>query len=639
MPAKTRPSTAVATTAPGARRSSRNTPTTNAARLPATSTPARDSVDATPENAMQSPSPAPAASLHQDTTAPAIAGTPSEVEAPEAPMPEDEPTRVRSPTPSGQTSIPFSTIVAESATFFNAPAAPQAAEASGAALFDPAEYPPLLPAGDEVMNDTADSQEEKAPVEPKPASPFLAPEAPRRPSLTSSFGAHDATPDAGILSPIEDNTGVMGAAAIPPHSRDDEQLTADINIALARSLLPVYDTPEKTTTGASTSKRKVNGPESPPKRTHTESRGESSARVTREDAREAAGGHARDPPARRDQSLEDVVPRYLTEDGRPPRLPTTLPPPGGWPLITGIDREALLRGVDPQQRAAWEEEEDEGPTSLAFRFGGSQDPTEEARQIRSTVAGVLNVSATSFRVGAGFPAADGPPLNTFIIAGLTDFQNQCLQNHHVISGPDISFCALPTHPQNPGYLGTIVDLDFDNTEQGAIEARNAIRRSIMTNTRLVQLFQIHRDAVPINYSAQDIADELHDSISLLPIELTGARGARVAWRVYSVISTNNPDHVRLQRLAFRETRVVTSYSFRGVVRADMSCGVCRSIDHPSPLCPFPRIHGWMGPSAETMAATAQAARAAAAAARGRGRGRGRGNRGGNQRGNQRGRGF
>ncbi|KAJ7701339.1 hypothetical protein B0H16DRAFT_1748615 [Mycena metata] len=311
----------------------------------------------------------------------------------------------------------------------------------------------------------------------------------------------------------------------------------------------------------------------------------------------------------------------------------------GWPLITGIDRETLLRGVDPQQRAAWEEEEDDGPTSLAFCFGGSQDPTEEECQIRSTVAGVLNVSTTSFRVGAGFPAADGPPLNTFIIAGLTDFQNQCLQNHHVISGPDISFCALPTHPQSPGYLGTIVDLDFDNTEQGAIEARNAIRKSIMVNTRLVQLFQIHRDAVPINYSAQDIADELHDSISLLPIELTGSRGARVAWRVYSVVSTNNPDHVRLQRLAFRETQVVTSYSFRGVVRADMSCGVCRSIDHPGPLCPFPRIHGWMGPSAETMAATAQAARAAAAVARGRGRGRGRGNRGGNQRGNQRGRGF
>ncbi|KAJ7704684.1 hypothetical protein B0H16DRAFT_1828198 [Mycena metata] len=338
----------------------------------------------------------------------------------------------------------------------------------------------------------------------------------------------------------------------------------------ARARPPVYDTPEKTTAGASTSKRKVNGPDSPPKRTHTESRGESSARVTHEDAREAAGGHARDPPARRDQSPEDVVPRYLTEDGRPPRLPTTLPPPGGWPLITGIDHKALLRG-------------------------GSQDPTKEARQIRSTIAGVLNVSATSFRVGAGFPAADGPPLNTFIIARLTDFQNQCLQNHHVISGPDISFCALPTHLQNPGYLGTIVNLDFDNTEQGAIEARNTIRRSIMTNTRLVQLFQIHRDAVPINYSAQDIADKLHDSISLLPIELTGAHGARVAWRVYSVVSTNNPDHVRLQ---FCETQVVTSYSFRGVVRADMSCDVCRSIDHPSPLCPFLQIHGWMGPSAE-----------------------------------------
>ncbi|KAJ7026044.1 hypothetical protein C8F04DRAFT_1190858 [Mycena alexandri] len=87
---------------------------------------------------------------------------------------------------------------------------------------------------------------------------------------------------------------------------------------------------------------------------------------------------------------------------------------------------------------------------------------------------------------------------------------------------------------------------------------------------------------------------LHDSISLLPIELEGSRGVRVAWRVYAVVSTNNPAHVRLQRLAFRETRVVVPYSFRGIVRADMSCGVCRSIDHPGALCPFPLIHGMDG---------------------------------------------
>ncbi|KAJ7045947.1 hypothetical protein C8F04DRAFT_1388488 [Mycena alexandri] len=86
---------------------------------------------------------------------------------------------------------------------------------------------------------------------------------------------------------------------------------------------------------------------------------------------------------------------------------------------------------------------------------------------------------------------------------------------------------------------------------------------------------------------------LHDSISLLPIELEGSRGVRVAWRVYAVVSTNNPAHVRLQRLAFRETRVVVPYSFRGIVRADMS-GVCRFIDHPGALCPFPLIHGMDG---------------------------------------------
>ncbi|KAJ7252881.1 hypothetical protein C8J57DRAFT_1237704 [Mycena rebaudengoi] len=44
------------------------------------------------------------------------------------------------------------------------------------------------------------------------------------------------------------------------------------------------------------------------------------------------------------------------------------------------------------------------------------------------------------------------------------------------------------------------------------------------------------------------------------------------------------------------------------------CRICPSIDHPTALCPFPDVPGWLGPTAATITAIEDAGRAAAAKA-------------------------
>jgi hypothetical protein len=41
------------------------------------------------------------------------------------------------------------------------------------------------------------------------------------------------------------------------------------------------------------------------------------------------------------------------------------------------------------------------------------------------------------------------------------------------------------------------------------------------------------------------------------------------------------------------------------------CRICPSIDHPTPLCPFPNLPGWLGPTPTTIAALEDASHATA----------------------------
>ncbi|KAJ7457917.1 hypothetical protein B0H11DRAFT_202925 [Mycena galericulata] len=131
-------------------------------------------------------------------------------------------------------------------------------------------------------------------------------------------------------------------------------------------------------------------------------------------------------------------------------------------------------------------------------------------------------------------------------------------------------------------------LTFENTPGGAQEAATAITAALRVNTDFGRLVMSYCDALPSTFST---LDDVLDSVSVAPLELPAPR---VVWRVYMRVTTHIADGYNAIRRAFRDVVFVMPFNNTGYVRGVMSCRICRAIDHPTLLCPFPDTPGWMG---------------------------------------------
>ncbi|KAJ7453699.1 hypothetical protein B0H11DRAFT_2288187 [Mycena galericulata] len=151
----------------------------------------------------------------------------------------------------------------------------------------------------------------------------------------------------------------------------------------------------------------------------------------------------------------------------------------------------------------------------------------------------------------------------------------------------------PLYPPRSGFLGIVEGLTFENTARGAEEVATAITAALRANADFRRLVMSYRDTLPANFSTQQVLAAVLDSVSVAPLELPAPR---VVWRVYMRVTTHTADGYIAIRRAFRDVVFVTPFNNIGHVREDMSCRICRAIDHPTLLCPFPSAPGWMGPT-------------------------------------------
>ncbi|KAJ6450062.1 hypothetical protein C8R45DRAFT_1043958 [Mycena sanguinolenta] len=305
---------------------------------------------------------------------------------------------------------------------------------------------------------------------------------------------------------------------------------------------------------------------------------------------------------------------FITADGCPSQLDVPPPPVGGWYLPSGIDRQTLLESVDPKQIESWEILERDGPTSLATLAGDSVDPPHEARMIHSNLADLLNIQRYKFRVCAAEPriTPSGRNSNVFLIGGLGEPLNTAIQRSRVVSAPGITFFIYPPHPQPQvsGFMGTIVGLNLENSQDGDGAALEAIRSAVMVNKRFTKAVFSYCDPLPVDLCPEEMLDDLRDSITIRPVELrTLDQGHRIGYRVYATVRTKDLGAYQAIRLAFRFTKVFMPVGMLGTVYGEFGlCRICRSIDHSASLCPYPICPGWRGPSASTIAAIDEGAR-------------------------------
>ncbi|KAJ6449269.1 hypothetical protein C8R45DRAFT_146720 [Mycena sanguinolenta] len=287
---------------------------------------------------------------------------------------------------------------------------------------------------------------------------------------------------------------------------------------------------------------------------------------------------------------------HPTADGNAPRIHIT---PGPFPNVTGRNRETLTFNTDPKQIGVW----DSDPTTLvAMVSGGSTDRVADAQSIARLAEGVLNLPDGHVRAGAAHAANPQlPPPNLFGINGVPAGLGVFLIEQHVLSTTGLTTFITTLDPPLEGFMGTVEGLTYPNTAAGAQEAAAAVVDTMSRTPNFVQLILSHRDALPPAWTVQQVLDHVLSSVAVVPIELDSGRGTvRVAWRVFMAVTTHRIASFNAIRSSFAQLLFITTWNNTGRVRADMACRICPSIDHPTGLCPFPLVPGWMGHTPTTL---------------------------------------
>ncbi|KAJ7765810.1 hypothetical protein B0H14DRAFT_3510148 [Mycena olivaceomarginata] len=298
----------------------------------------------------------------------------------------------------------------------------------------------------------------------------------------------------------------------------------------------------------------------------------------------------RPPPMRQPRtspSASPTQPRRPRRTGTRPRGSYAPTPPGGFPAVT-YSSALLTQGMPPGLMQLYNEVAD--PKFFIVVSGGNGTIIQTHGLIRVAIGDFLNVDPTSFHLGTPQPRRTTDPF--------------CLP---AASRYSPSRSTLPI----TGFVGTFGGFTLPNSQGGADAARDLLQTAIRANADITEFVRTHRDAFGPQVSADQAWHIFSNSVVVEGMELLVNNTVTVAWQLSVTPPTN--DHgawLQLRRL-FGRLSVMTALHGTARLQRSYRCHICPSINHPTGLCPFPRLPGWLGPTPDTITALAEASRQAA----------------------------
>ncbi|KAJ7203482.1 hypothetical protein B0H12DRAFT_1243765 [Mycena haematopus] len=305
------------------------------------------------------------------------------------------------------------------------------------------------------------------------------------------------------------------------------------------------------------------------------------------------------------------APLWLTADGLPPRGSYTPTPVGGFPNIV-YSPERLLQGVPTNLQEMYEEVAH--PKFFLLVSGGNGAVMKTHGLIREAIGNFINIDPTAFTLGTPPTAADGTSPVIWLAAGIQDHLAQAIVDARILSTANITLFSLPYNMPVIGFVGVFEGFTLPNSNEGADLARDLLRSVISHSGEIAQFVQTHRDAFGSHVSAEQAWGIFLESIAVHGIVLVVNDTNTVAWRLYVSPPTANRDFWSQLRRLFGKLQIMTALHGTARLRRALHCHICPSIDHPTPLCPLPGLHQWLGPTPATIAALQNASRQAAAKA-------------------------
>ncbi|KAJ6559271.1 hypothetical protein B0H10DRAFT_2240521 [Mycena sp. CBHHK59/15] len=302
----------------------------------------------------------------------------------------------------------------------------------------------------------------------------------------------------------------------------------------------------------------------------------------------------------------DIPPMWLTADGLPPCGSYTPTPAGGFACIV-YEPLQLLQGIAPKLILLYE-----GvpfPKIFLVISGSNGAVMRTHGRIRDTIGNFINVDPTSSTPPT---AANGTSSTLWLLADLPGQLTQAVLDNHVLSSTAITLYPLPYDIPIASFVGVFAGFTLPNSDGSANAACDLIRAALRNNSKIREFVHTHRSAYgPV--AANEAWEILLASIVVQGINLLVQDTRTVAWRLHVDLPTTDRAEWGQFRRLFGKLQVLTLHG-TARLQCPFRCHICPSIDHPTPLCPFPNTPGWLGLTHATIAAVLDASRATAAKA-------------------------
>ncbi|KAG2744730.1 hypothetical protein P692DRAFT_20820970 [Suillus brevipes Sb2] len=283
-------------------------------------------------------------------------------------------------------------------------------------------------------------------------------------------------------------------------------------------------------------------------------------------------------------------------------LRLTAPPAGGFP--TPQLGQSVWRNVALALRDKWPQKE--GPKAWARTFRAQYEENAQMTNIkmRNLIALIIGEAAASSLL-ISTPSAEGelferlqPPYN-FLISGVPQSAITRLTGLGVCSSPDITCFFIPYNQPLPKYICTLERFTFPDCEGSNSGIAALVKQTIRMHPNISHFIHQH-----IPSPDAEAAIKAIDSIRVTSLSIAVSRNlSHTVWNIY----VDSPPNLSLKDY-FEWSNLIRDLQFTsedygtGLVRSEdrqFLCTGCKSYDHPTGLCPFPKILGWFGPATST----------------------------------------
>ncbi|KAJ7252021.1 hypothetical protein C8J57DRAFT_1723036 [Mycena rebaudengoi] len=277
----------------------------------------------------------------------------------------------------------------------------------------------------------------------------------------------------------------------------------------------------------------------------------------------------------------------------------TAPPPDGFPMPQCV--ESPWRNTTDQNRRDWAAVK--GPKAWVRIYRAKYMPN--VRDIVSKLSFVIPrlVEAPELIISPPTSRDDlderlTAPWN-FLLSDIPQASLDQLTNQGLWSTPTISFMVLPFDLPLPNYICTLQNFSLPDSVKSNTIIADAVKAKLKSIKEASDYINKYAETTDT-----DVAMTTINSIEVKSLEIaTSATETDIVWHVYC-----KPPQMDFFRyldwcssvcaLTFDTERFGTGVPRMG--KDQLFCVGCKSYDHPTGLCPLPRIIGWFGPSVKSV---------------------------------------